>query len=298
MGEGCCDHGSDQHSHGTPQMGKDEEAIAKLIRFDTPNKTAMFNQNEVQYFVGEKAVTTLINSKYGPNSKTPLFMTREDVAAYMQMFLEKGLFFRSVKTVLKKKEKKGTKVEETDAKTETEKTKKKVKLSVHHVQTFIDNKDTYVWNYNPTPLYKKIIGVGLLVGTIVVCLMPLWPEWMRTLIYYLAMVAIGFIGTLMGLAVLRSILFLVIFVVTFGKHRFWFLPNLTEDCGFFESFKPIYTYEYRGNEEAPKAVKKVKAKDSDAEESEKEDGSVSDVSESEKLIKKGEEEFVMVEDKQ
>lgn len=29
-----------------------------------------------------------------------------------------------------------------------------------------------------------------------------------------------------------------------GKHRLWLLPNLTEDCGFFESFQPWYTYEY------------------------------------------------------
>ncbi|VDO16141.1 unnamed protein product [Brugia timori] len=29
-----------------------------------------------------------------------------------------------------------------------------------------------------------------------------------------------------------------------GKHKLWLLPNLTEDCGFFESFQPWYTYEY------------------------------------------------------
>lgn len=29
-----------------------------------------------------------------------------------------------------------------------------------------------------------------------------------------------------------------------GKHKLWLLPNLTEDCGFFESFRPWYTYEY------------------------------------------------------
>ena len=27
-----------------------------------------------------------------------------------------------------------------------------------------------------------------------------------------------------------------------GKHHFWFLPNLTEDVGFFDSFKPLYTH--------------------------------------------------------
>ena len=31
-------------------------------------------------------------------------------------------------------------------------------------------------------------------------------------------------------------------VLTIGRHHFWLLPNLTEDCGFFESFVPLYTH--------------------------------------------------------
>ena len=39
-----------------------------------------------------------------------------------------------------------------------------------------------------------------------------------------------------------------------GKHHLWILPNLTEDCGFFESFKPAYDYKYY-----PSSADKVKA---------------------------------------
>lgn len=38
-------------------------------------------------------------------------------------------------------------------------------------------------------------------------------------------------------------LFAVVWLVTFGKHHFWLLPNLTEDVGFFESFKPFYKHD-------------------------------------------------------
>ena len=31
--------------------------------------------------------------------------------------------------------------------------------------------------------------------------------------------------------------------MTFGKHKFWLFPNLTEDCGVLESFVPFYTHE-------------------------------------------------------
>ena len=44
----------------------------------------------------------------------------------------------------------------------------------------------------------------------------------------------------------RYIIFGVIWVLTIGKLHFWMLPNLTADCGFFESFVPAYDYEYFG----------------------------------------------------
>ena len=47
----------------------------------------------------------------------------------------------------------------------------------------------------------------------------------------------------------RYVLFGFIWAITIGKYHFWLLPNLTEDCGFFESFVPLYTYSYFGTEE-------------------------------------------------
>lgn len=32
-----------------------------------------------------------------------------------------------------------------------------------------------------------------------------------------------------------------------GRHHFWLLPNLTEDCGFLESFKPFYSHSVAGD---------------------------------------------------
>ena len=38
-------------------------------------------------------------------------------------------------------------------------------------------------------------------------------------------------------------LFVIVWLLTFGKHHLWILPNLTEDVGFFESFKPWYKHD-------------------------------------------------------
>ena len=72
------------------------------------------------------------------------------------------------------------------------------------------------------------------------------------------MAAAGFLVFIIVLAVIKYIVFALVFIFTTGKLKLWIFPNLTEDVGFFESFWPIYVYTY----DKPK-----KAKDSDDEES-------------------------------
>ena len=54
----------------------------------------------------------------------------------------------------------------------------------------------------------------------------------------------------------RFILFCLIWLVTMGKHHFWLLPNLTEDVGFFDSFKPLYHHEMYDKESTDKKSSK------------------------------------------
>lgn len=70
----------------------------------------------------------------------------------------------------------------------------------------------------------------------------------------------------------RYVFFAIVWVCTWGKHHFWLLPNLTEECGFFESFVPLYTHEYMGNKEEDKPAENenenVDEKDDEKEEGE------------------------------
>lgn len=122
------------------------------------------------------------------------------------------------------------------------------------------------------------IGLGMVFGAIAICLFPLWPRVVRNYVYYLSIAAAGFLFFIIGLAVLRLIIFCIVWCVSFGKHHFWFLPNLTEDVGFVQSFIPLYHYEYKGDDEkdskegkkkdsakAKKIAAKKKEKDSDRE---------------------------------
>lgn len=78
----------------------------------------------------------------------------------------------------------------------------------------------------------------------------------------------------------RCILFLIIWLVTGGRHHFWLLPNLTADVGFIDSFRPLYTHDYKGPRASSKkgsdkddgASGKAQRSDSDKSDSEKKDG--------------------------
>uniref|UniRef100_UPI003AABC202 translocation protein SEC62 isoform X2 n=1 Tax=Centroberyx gerrardi TaxID=166262 RepID=UPI003AABC202 len=156
--------------------------------------------------------------------------------------------------------------------------KKKFKLEPHEDQLFLDGNEVYVWIYDPVHFKTFAMGLILVIAVIAATLFPLWPAEMRVGVYYLSVAAGCFVASILLLAVARCILFLIIWLVTGGRHHFWFLPNLTADVGFIDSFRPLYTHEYKGpRSNSKKGSDKTddKAQKSDSDEksdSEKKDG--------------------------
>uniref|UniRef100_A0A669QV27 Translocation protein SEC62 n=2 Tax=Phasianus colchicus TaxID=9054 RepID=A0A669QV27_PHACC len=125
------------------------------------------------------------------------------------------------------------------------------------------------------------MGLVLVIAVIAATLFPLWPAEMRVGVYYLSVGAGCFVASILLLAVARCILFLIIWLITGGRHHFWFLPNLTADVGFIDSFRPLYTHEYKGpkadlkkeeKSESKKQQKYDSEEKSDSEKKEEEDG--------------------------
>lgn len=250
-----------------------------------------------------------------------LFTTRDSVVDYCNRLLKKQFFHRALKVMKKKpekdakkekekeklksdsskeEEKKGKKdkekKKETDvAETKKEKSddspgtpkkkkevKKKFKLEPHEDQLFLDGNEVFVWIYDPVHFKTFAMGLILVIAVIAATLFPLWPAEMRVGVYYLSVAAGCFVASILLLAVARCILFLIIWLVTGGRHHFWFLPNLTADVGFIDSFRPLYTHEYKGprasdkkgsDKDAAAATSKAQKSDSDEKsDSEKKDG--------------------------
>jgi len=265
----------------TPQ----QTAVAKWLRHNVPTKKTKFmHSHTVEFFVGSKAVDMLMedspfSEKKVKNPETDFhFKFREQAIEFCDELLKHKMFHRAKKIQVDDKFKKKSKKAKTDntegentaeenkdnkAVEKSDKKKRKIRLDMHLEQLFLDGKEVYVWIYDPTPWYYWVGGGAIVLITIAICLFPLWPPWMRLGVHYLSIGAAGFLVAIIALAIIKYIIFGLVFLLSAGKLKFWIFPNLTEDVGFFESFLPIYDYTYTGPQK--------KDKDSDDEESDDEE---------------------------
>ena len=74
-----------------------------------------------------------------------------------------------------------------------------------------------------------------------VVMFPLWPVTLRIGVWYLSMGFLGLLGLFFAMAIFRLILFgVTVFAVPPGL---WLYPNLFEDVGFFDSFRPVWGWQ-------------------------------------------------------
>lgn len=84
------------------------------------------------------------------------------------------------------------------------------------------------------------MGVGVILVLLLVVMFPLWPPMLRLGVWYLSMVMLGLIGLFFAMSIFRLILFVTTIVV--ASPGIWLYPNLFEDVGFFDSFKPLWAW--------------------------------------------------------
>ncbi|KAF2089444.1 translocation protein [Saccharata proteae CBS 121410] len=123
----------------------------------------------------------------------------------------------------------------------------------------------YVWLYEGSQWKTKAYAVLALIAVFAVVMFPLWPLFMRQGVWYLSMGMLGLVGLFFGMAIVRLIIFCItVFLVPPGL---WLYPNLFEDVGFFDSFKPLWAWQEtaedkqraKDSKKAKKATKKNKA---------------------------------------
>lgn len=127
----------------------------------------------------------------------------------------------------------------------------------------------YAWTYaKPNPM-MLIYSILMIAGVFLVILFPLWPRFMRTGVWYLSMGAMGLLGLLFGIAIVRLIIFVVTYLTM--PRAFWLFPNLFEDCGVLESFQPVYGWSGDNQSKKKKSKSKSSKKGPKIEEVDRED---------------------------
>jgi translocation protein SEC62 len=115
----------------------------------------------------------------------------------------------------------------------------------------------YVWLYDGPQWKQKLMAGGALVAIMAVVMFPLWPYYLRLGVWYVSVGCLGLLAAFFGMALVRLILFIITMFAT--PPGLWLFPNLFEDVGFFDSFKPGWAWQETA-EDRKKAKEAKKAK--------------------------------------
>jgi len=300
MGAGCCGGGHEGPHKPAPQMNEQQNEIAKWLRWNIKNKTAPVKGGDKrEFFIGQKAVDKLMESNFhkknAKGSDSPIVPDRDHAIAMLTFFMKLGLFYRGEREFAEKKKKRIRKNSDNETESETDeqkkdRKKKKFRMVLSDTQTFEDESEAlYMWDFEATHPYTWLGGTLVIIIGFLGVLYPLWPSQLRGGVYYISWGGLGFVGFVIVLAILRTILFALIWLFSGGKHHLWIFPNLTEDCGPIESFFPLYTYKYTGPKDKKKKKKKTKKLENGEETPALEDGEHAEAEEHDEEPKAAEE---------
>ncbi|KAI1923967.1 Translocation protein S62 [Ophidiomyces ophidiicola] len=99
----------------------------------------------------------------------------------------------------------------------------------------------YAWLYEGPQWKQKAMAAGVLVLIMAVVMFPLWPIMLRQGVWYLSIGMMGLLGLFFAMSIFRLILFCVTFFAV--PPGLWLYPNLFEDVGFFDSFRPVWGWQ-------------------------------------------------------
>ncbi|KAL2431779.1 Translocation protein sec62 [Exophiala dermatitidis] len=229
-------------------------AVAKFLRSqDLKTRTCIFNGQRKEMFKVKRAFRALNSDAYKKaQKKNPLLPKVEndmEARGALQLLPLSMLALR----VTKKDPHEG----HNHAKPKKEKRVKGLwEVKIEQQQDF-DPMMHYVWLYEG-PQWKTKIWAGLvMLGVFAAVLFPLWPLVLRQGVWYLSVGAMGLIGLFFAMAIFRLILFIFTFFLV--SPGLWLYPNLFEDVGFFDSFRPVWGW-HETKEDIKRKKKEKKAR--------------------------------------
>ncbi|KAK0658452.1 Translocation protein SEC62 [Lasiodiplodia hormozganensis] len=226
-------------------------AVANFLRSqDLKPRTCIFNEKRKDMFRVKRAIRALHSEAYQKaRAKNNLLPPVTDRATAENAFKLLPLSLLALRV---------TKIDPHEGHAHGKKKRVKGLWTVKvEQQQNADDDSHYVWLYEGPQWKQKLYAVLALIAVFAVVMFPLWPLVMRQGVWYLSMGMLGLIGLFFAMAIFRLILFCItVFIVPPGL---WLYPNLFEDVGFFDSFRPVWAWQ-ETEEDKKKAKEAKKAK--------------------------------------
>lgn len=172
-----------------PEIPKDLIKISEFLasqKSELKTREGVLNGKRVVFFKGKHLSNAMLRESY--HSKLPKISNREDSIEYAQKLLD----FNLILNVNKQPE-------------------QKTLEQAQNTRFSLDN--YYCWIFAPNQFYSYISGIAVLLVIFIGVMFPLWPPFMRQGVYYLSLVMMGLLGVLMGLGVIRAILWVILIIV-------------------------------------------------------------------------------------
>ncbi|CCD25083.1 Sec63 complex subunit SEC62 NDAI_0E02660 [Naumovozyma dairenensis CBS 421] len=229
-------------------------AIAKLLRHhkELKQRQGLFQSRTVDFFRYKRFVRALESPEYKKKSSNqpdlyPPVTSSEDARTVFILLIKSQLVVPA------------TKLHNHECKANGLKPNKDYPNLVLSNKATLSPNEYYVWNYNPKSFTDYVIVIAVIAILLALVCYPLWPRSMRRSSYYVSMGSLGLIVALLVIAVLRLILYVMsLLFVSKKTGGFWIFPNLFEDCGVLDSFKPLYGFGEVDSYSYQKKMKRIK----------------------------------------
>jgi len=172
-------------------------------------------EKRVHYMKGEKLVNFLAEPKKKVNwpDKIPKFKSRQEAIDVCKTLSNLGYLHRCQKS-----------------------SKGRVALLPRNRCEFEED-GYFAWIYEGNKTYSHMLTSLLVIGFLCCVCFPIWPSFLRVFVWYMS---VTFLIVIIFLVTIRGFLFLMIWILGYD---FWIWPNLfDEHLGFFDSFKPMYSF--------------------------------------------------------
>lgn len=213
-------------------------------------RKGLLQGNLVDFFRYKRAARALLSDSYkkkqeNPKNNLPPVKTEDDAKSVFILLIKNQLVIP------------GEKLSTSKAKENNLVPKKGTPSFLPLQKANLSPDEYYIWIYKPKNPWDFLMGVGVIAAIFTLILFPLWPLFMRKGVWYLSMFLLGLIALFFVIAIIR----LIIFVITYFtlSPGLWIFPNLFEDCGFFDSFKPLYEWNHPKEKKSKKSKKKSAA---------------------------------------